>query len=104
MTLFSMEGMGMPCLFPGCPNEGRNNVGARCRVWHDEHPTKKKSDALWAPNSNGYICDEHASGGMHVTVLLEANDSDIVTLDVIARDEKTRETRRAQPRDVPIKG
>jgi len=25
-----------PCIVPGCPAEGRNKLGVRCRVWHDQ--------------------------------------------------------------------
>ena len=56
----------MQCIIEGCPNEGKNNFGVRLR--------RPNTSAIWAPNSDAYICDFHASRGMRVTVLLEATD------------------------------
>jgi len=63
------------CLVPDCKEEGRNKLGVRCRVWHDKHPTKKKTDALWSPDIDAYLCDTHANGGALITLLYEPTAS-----------------------------
>lgn len=51
------------CIVPGCPAEGVNKLGLRCRVWHNDNPAKRKTTALWAPDTDAYLCDSHALGG-----------------------------------------
>ena len=75
------------CVVPGCPREGRNKLGIRCRVWHDgTAPIKGKSKtaALWAPDAEAYLCDQHALGGATITMLLEPDGSKQTTIRVIA--------------------
>lgn len=68
------------CIIPGCPQEGRNKLGVRCRVWHDEHPTKTKTSAVWAPDADAYLCDEHASSGGTVRLSFEPDNSGEITV------------------------
>ena len=56
----------MQCIIEGCQNEGKNNFGVRLR--------RPNASAIWAPNTDAFVCDFHASRGMRVTVLLEATD------------------------------
>jgi hypothetical protein len=83
------------CIVPGCPDEGRNRIGVRCRVAHREEspfPTKGRTAGLWSPDAEAYVCDRHALGGAHMTLLFEANDSRETTIKVIAAssvDERT---------------
>jgi hypothetical protein len=88
-----------PCIVPGCRAEGRNKLGVRCRVWHDgPYPHGKgKTAALWAPDSDAFLCDDHALGGATITVLYEADGSKQTSIRVIG-------ARHAQRRSVPIKG
>jgi hypothetical protein len=75
------------CVIPGCKRNGRNKLGIRCRVWHDQSNAplgKGKTGALWSPDAEAYLCDEHAMGGAHMTVLFEPNDSKSTTIKVIA--------------------
>jgi hypothetical protein len=74
------------CAVPGCSREGRNRLGIRCRVAHDGPspvPGKGKTDALWAPDADAYLCDEHALSGANVTILFEPDDSREITVKVI---------------------
>ncbi len=71
-------------IVPDCVREGRNKLGIRCRVWHHAHPTKGKTAALWAPDAEAYLCDEHALGGAQMTLLFEPNNSGETTIRVIA--------------------
>lgn len=89
--------MPQPCIIPGCVYEGRNKLGVRCRVWHNEHPTKKKTSALWAPDADAYICDYHALGGARITLVFEPNTSDKITILVFAARGTVR------GRSVPIR-
>ena len=75
------------CVVPGCPHLGRNKLGVRCRVWHDDAAPvagKGKTAALWAPDAEAYLCDKHALGGAHMTLLFEADDSKQTTIKVVA--------------------
>jgi hypothetical protein len=87
-----------PCIVPGCPAEGRNKLGVRCRVWHDgPYPRGKgKTAALWAPDADAFLCDEHALGGATITMLYEAEASGATTVTVVG-------ARHVPPRSVPIK-
>jgi hypothetical protein len=85
---------GHTCVVPGCTVTGKNKLGVRCRVWHDgPSPVegKGRTAALWAPDSDAYLCDAHAMGGGHVTILFEPDGSEAVTVKVLAAatvDEK----------------
>jgi hypothetical protein len=50
------EGIEMNCVITGCPNEGRRNLSVRLR--------RPNTSAIWAPNMDGFLCDEHATGGV----------------------------------------
>lgn len=54
----------MPCIISGCPNSADNVFGVRLR--------NPDTNAIWAPNTEAMICDDHAVSGIKVTVLLEA--------------------------------
>ena len=73
------------CIVPGCRSEGRNKLGVRCRVWHDgPYPHGKgKTGALWAPDTDAFLCDEHALGGATMTLLYEPDGSGQTTVRVI---------------------
>jgi hypothetical protein len=84
---------------PGCRAAGRNKLGVRCRVWHDE-PTshgKAKTAALWAPDADAFLCDEHALGGATMTLLYEPDESRETTIRVVG-------ARHVEGRKRPIKG
>jgi hypothetical protein len=78
--------------------EGRNKLGVRWRVWHDQ-PTahgKGKTGALWAPDADASLCDEHALGGATITLFYEPDDSHQMTVRVIG-------ALHVEPRTVDIK-
>lgn len=70
---------------PGCRSEGRNKLGVRCRVWHDGPSShgKGKTAALWAPDADAFLCDEHAMTGASMTLLYEPDASGQTTVRVI---------------------
>ena len=51
------------CVFPGCKNPAFNNFGVRLR--------KPDTNAIFAPNTNVFFCDQHATHGVLITVVLE---------------------------------
>ena len=57
------------CLIPGCPNNAPYYLGVRLR-----RPRKKgrrsSGTAIWAPNCNAYLCDQHAREGYSINVTL----------------------------------
>ena len=81
------------CIVPGCPAEGVNKLGVRCRVWNNDNPAKKKTTALWAPDTDAYLCNHHALGGATMTLIFEADDTHGIRLQVIAGQKvSTRNT------------
>lgn len=75
------------CIVPGCVSDGRNKLGVRCRVWHhaaDAPHDKGKTGALWAPDAEVYLCDNHAMSGGQVTLLFEPDGSGQITVRAIA--------------------
>jgi hypothetical protein len=86
------------CIVPGCRNEGINKLGVRCRVWHDgPYPHGKgRTSALWAPDADAFLCDEHALGGAMITLLYEPDGSQQTMVRVIGAQH-------VDPRTVPIR-
>ncbi|MGZ4359594.1 MAG: hypothetical protein ACXVZW_07410 [Gaiellaceae bacterium] len=90
---------GHDCIVPGCAGEGRNRLGVRCRVAHHgpgPFPAKGRASGLWSPDAEAYLCDEHALGGAHMTLLFEPTTSQETTIKVVA-------TRTVDERTTPIK-
>lgn len=67
------QGHSMPaCIVNGCQNHASNNFGVRLR--------REDTSAIWAPNTEAYICDVHASSGFDIVVQLHTRtDNNIVT-------------------------
>jgi hypothetical protein len=69
----------------------------RCRIAHDGQtpfPKKGKTSALFSPDAEAYLCDHHALGGGHITLLFEPDVSKKITIKVIAAttvEERTTE-------------
>jgi hypothetical protein len=55
----------MPCVIPGCQNRADHNFGVRLR--------RPDTSAIWAPNTEAFLCDAHASQGLRITVIFEPN-------------------------------
>ena len=74
------------CSIPGCKQLGKHRLGVRCRVWQEPSPVegKHRTDALWAPDTDGFLCDAHAMGGMAMTLLIEPNEGGSNSIRVIA--------------------
>lgn len=60
------------CIISGCTNVATNNFSVRLR--------REDTSAIWAPNTEAYICDHHASTGFDVDVTLTPrSDHDLQT-------------------------
>ena len=76
----------MQCIIQGCENEGVNNFGVRLR--------RQNASAIWAPNTEAYICDFHASRGLRVIVFLEPTEhSELETIVRSVSQPTSRTTR-----------
>lgn len=53
----------MNCIIFGCNNTAENNFGVRLR--------RADATAIWAPNTDAYICEQHAVQGLRVNVVFE---------------------------------
>jgi hypothetical protein len=85
------------CMVSGCPQEGVNKLGIRCRVWNNNNPTKGKTAALWSPDTDAYLCDVHALSGATITVIYEPDDTQGIKVQVISGQK-------VSSRNTPIKG
>lgn len=63
----------MRCIVNGCDEFAPNNFSVRLR--------RDDTSAIWAPNTEAYICDVHASSGFTIQVnLVTRTDDTIETL------------------------
>lgn len=70
------------CVVPGCHVEAHNNLGVRLR--------RPDTSAIWAPNTEAFVCDAHAAAGARLTVLYEATDTHSVEVSVHGTGQKAR--------------
>ncbi|KAB8041139.1 hypothetical protein GCM43_19005 [Janthinobacterium aquaticum] len=62
----------MSCIITGCQNPANNHFGVRLR--------RTDTSAIWAPNTEAYICDHHAVVGLRIDVqITPSNDGNITT-------------------------
>lgn len=64
------------CLIPNCQNLGIHNIGIRCR--------RPETTAIWAPNTEGFLCDVHAQQGYTIDITLTPVTSRTITTNVSA--------------------
>lgn len=62
------------CAVPGCTNPAKNILGVRLR--------KEDTTAIWAPNTEVYLCNIHASTGYDIQISLTSKTPDEVTTNV----------------------
>ncbi len=55
----------MTCMFPGCPNPAPNYFGVRLRF-------PPQGNAVWAPNTETFMCDAHARQGLRIDVTIQS--------------------------------
>ena len=73
------------CLIPNCNNDANNNLGIRCR--------RPDTNAIWAPNCDAFLCDDHADQGYTISITLTPVVARTITTSVTAgRPPITRTT------------
>ena len=94
-----------PCIVEGCVQEGRNQVGLRCRVAHagaSPFPRKKRTDAIYSIETDAYLCDTHALKGGTFLIMFEPSDSEDVTVEVLSKQAVEARTKHiTQPDEIP---
>jgi len=80
------------CVIPGCRREGIWQLGVRARLiagaTSPSHPTKKATDAAFAPNLPAFLCDKHAYSGTLLTLIVEPRQYKQTRLRVIAASDQ----------------
>ncbi len=77
----------MACIIAGCKNKARHNFGVRLR--------RPSTRAIWAPNSEAYLCDEHAVEGLKVEVNLIPTDTGTIETEISSPGERFSSQARA---------
>ena len=73
------------CIVANCSREATNNFSERLR--------REDTSAIWAPNTEAYLCDAHAEMGFVIDVQLTPIDEKRIKTNVCAGGEvKTRIT------------
>ena len=72
------------CLIPNCQNDARHNLGIRCR--------RPETTAIWAPNCDAYLCDDHADQGYTIDITLTPVAARTITTRVTAGAQTARRT------------
>jgi hypothetical protein len=67
--------MPQSCAIPNCKKEAHHNFGVRLR--------RPDTSAIWAPNTEAFLCDEHASMGLRITVILEPTNTRSIETTVV---------------------
>ena len=67
----------MACMFPGCTNFAPNYFGVRLRY-------PRQGNAVWAPNTGAFMCDQHAGQGAKIEVTIESADTGYIETSVSA--------------------
>lgn len=62
------------CIIQNCANEAPHNISIRCR--------RPDTTAIWAPNTQAFICDEHAEMGYTIDIVLRPNGTQSITTNV----------------------
>lgn len=75
--------MSQPCVIPNCTKVAHHNFGVRLR--------RPDTTAIWAPNTEAFLCDEHASMGLRITVILEPINTGTIETTVVGVSEPTSE-------------
>ena len=80
------------CIVPGCERDALNNLGVRLR--------RPDTSAIWAPNTEAFVCDVHATSGARINVFYEATEAGDVEISVHGSTHevtRTTEIRRGAP-------
>jgi hypothetical protein len=74
------------CFVPDCSEEGRNQLGIRCRIAHSGEspfPAKSRTHAIFSVESDAFLCDRHALGGVSLALAVSPNTTEEASLAVV---------------------
>jgi hypothetical protein len=77
------------CFIPGCAEEGRNQLGLRCRIAHSgdsPFPAKSRTHAIFSVESDAFLCDRHALAGVSLALAVSPNTTEEASLGVVSGD------------------
>ena len=97
-----MPNQARACIVDGCPLEGRNQIGLRCRVAHDgasPFPSKKRTDAIYSIETDAFLCDGHALGGGTFLIAFEPGSAEDVTVEVLSKQTAEARTKHIKQPD-----
>jgi len=79
------------CIITGCQNRAKHNIGIRLR--------RPSTRAIWAPNTDAFMCDEHATRGLEIQIILTPTNTHRIKTRVTSSDGHviTRSTPIIQP-------
>lgn len=63
-------------LIPNCQNDAQNNISIRLR--------RADTSAIWAPNSEAFLCDVHTAQGYTINIELSPVQANTITTNVTA--------------------
>ncbi len=62
------------CIIQNCQNDAQHNLGIRLR--------RPDTSAIWAPNCDAFMCDEHAEQGCIIEINVVPNMHGTITTNV----------------------
>jgi len=62
------------CIVAGCTHLAAHNIGIRLR--------RPDGTAIWAPNTNAFVCDLHATAGFRIQIILTPNTTGQIRTEV----------------------
>jgi hypothetical protein len=80
------------CIVPGCVTEGLNNIGIRLR--------RPDTSAIWAPNTEAFICEAHAKRGATLHLFYVPREDDVVEVHVHGATPTASRTTRIKRREM----
>lgn len=60
------------CIIDGCPNPAHGTIAVQFKA----PDVPRKIEPTWLHDTNAAICDQHASGGLRIEVLMTPNGTD----------------------------
>lgn len=80
------------CVVPSCVAPGRNQIGVRCRIAHSGEspfPGKARTYAIFSVESDAFLCDNHALGGVALALAVSPSTSGLASLAVVCGTSMT---------------
>jgi hypothetical protein len=83
----------MACIIDGCKNPAEHNLGIRLR--------RPNTKAIWAPNLDAFVCDDHAARGLKIEIILMPTGTGEIETEVRSQGGKRVAQRKTPIRKTP---